>query len=135
VLPVAQRVPAALQASEKAGTGPVGTPTREPRVGGREFGELTPIQAGTASDPRRSTEAGAKRSVAQAVVVANRIEGSHVPSPKELADHRTRVWPALRALPLNRLMAITGLTKSACSRIPSGEVVPHRRHWESITLR
>lgn len=134
VLPVAQRVAAKLLASEKAMGGVrVRQPRRERRVVGREFGELTPIQAGMASDPRRAVESGIKRRVAmQPVVAANHAAGNHVPTAEELADYRARVWPELRGLPLRRLMVTTGLTKSACSRIRSGEVVPHRRHWTGL---
>ncbi len=135
VLPVAQRVAAGLLANEKPNGTITRKPRRERRVVGREFGELTPIQAGTVSDPRRSTEAGAKRRAAMtSVVAANRSAGNHVPSPEELADYRTRVWPELQTLPLQQLMTMTGLTKSACSRIRSGEVVPHRRHWETLAV-
>jgi len=135
LLPVAQRVAAQLLASEKtlrAGTSR--KPRREKRVVGREFGELTPIQAGAAPDARQSPEAGAKRGAAmRRIVAANRAAGgNHAPSADELAGYRSRIWPELRALPLKRLMAMTGLTKSACSRIRSGQVVPHRRHWGSL---
>lgn len=131
VLPVGQQVAAGLLASELTPGSPTGgKPGRERPVVGTEFPELTPIQAGAATDQRRSTEAGAKRrSTMQSVVAANRAAGNHVPTAQELADYRARIWPELRTLPLNRLMAMTGLTKSACSRIRSGQVVPHRRHW------
>ena len=96
----------------------------------REFGELTPIQAGTAPDARRSREAGDKRrETITLTVAANRTAGNHIPTAEELADYQARVWPVLRELPLKRLMTMTGLTKSACSRIRSGQVIPHRRHW------
>ena len=109
-------------------------PRRERRVVGREFGKLTPIQAGTTPDARRSPEAGAKRreTITQ-TVAANRAAGNHVLTAEELGDYRVRVWPTLRELPLKRLMTMTGLTKSACSRIRSGQVVPHRRHWKAFS--
>ena len=65
MLPVAQRIAAGLLASERtAESRGDRKPRRQRRVVGREFGELTQIQAGTASDTRRSPETGAKRRVA-----------------------------------------------------------------------
>jgi hypothetical protein len=38
----------------------------------------------------------------------------------------------LTQLKLQVLVAATGLTESACSRIRAGEVVPHPRHWATL---
>jgi hypothetical protein len=45
---------------------------------------------------------------------------------------RQTIAPELPGHSLRALMDATGLTKSACSRIRRGEVVPHRRHWRSL---
>jgi len=83
-----------------------------------------------------SAEAGAKRRAAmKQVVAANRAAGNGKPSATEIADYRVRIWPALRELPIKRIVEMTGLTKSACSRIRQGAVVPHRRHWTGSNHR
>lgn len=42
------------------------------------------------------------------------------------------ILSGIRKHSLKSLAAATGLTKSACSRIRAGEVVPHPRHWEGL---
>jgi CRISPR-associated endonuclease Cas1 len=133
VLPVAQRVAAGLLASERPGVPKGSRPKRARGRVVRKFADLTSIQRGVVRDGRVSAGAGAKRRLAmRQVVAANRAAGNSPPSPAEAADYRARVWPLLRELPIKRIVDMTGLTKSACSRIRAGKVVPHRRHWASI---
>lgn len=45
---------------------------------------------------------------------------------------RSGIWPNLQALSLTALSAATGLSRQYCSRIRSGECIPHPRHRESF---
>ncbi len=42
------------------------------------------------------------------------------------------VVPALRQVPLKRLMEATGLTNASCSQLRRGLTVPHPRHWGTL---
>lgn len=53
----------------------------------------------------------------------------HVADPAMFED---AIRPGLTDVPLSRMQAATGLSLSACSRIRSGALVPHARHWESL---
>jgi hypothetical protein len=82
-------------------------------------------------DPRRAPEAGSKRRQAMVqVLAANRAWKGDAANPEVF---RTVVVPKLRELKLAVLVEATGLSKSACSRIRAGLVVPHPRHWEALT--
>jgi hypothetical protein len=63
------------------------------------------------------------------VVAANRAWAGSKPDPEAF---RRGIAPGLKQVKLQILVAATGLTKSACSRIRAGEVVPHPRHWEAL---
>ena len=82
---------------------------------------------------QRSPEAGAKRRVAMTEVrradVAWNQRHTEPPDPDL---YRLEILPGIQEMKLTELAARTGLTKSACSRIRSGEVVPHARHWEAL---
>ena len=41
--------------------------------------------------------------------------------------------PALQAVPLQRLVDATGLSKTVCSQVRRGLKVPHARHWDALT--
>lgn len=47
-------------------------------------------------------------------------------------DFDRDVLPALAGLPLSALQHATGLSTAACSRIRSGALRPHRRHWPAL---
>ena len=153
VLPEAQRVAATLL--EMGGTGgrtfkraridglrapnnPVGgrgvstRPRRGHRVVMREHPQPTAIQAGEASDPRRSPEAGAKRRKAMARLARENKRWDQTNGPTDAATFTREILPQIRALPLNALMEATGLTKGACSQIRAGKTVPHPRHWRTL---
>jgi CRISPR-associated endonuclease Cas1 len=48
------------------------------------------------------------------------------------AIFREQVLPRLRQFTLAELAQATGLSRSYCGRIRSGDAVPHVRHWESL---
>jgi CRISPR-associated endonuclease Cas1 len=81
-------------------------------------------------DSRRAPAAGSKRRQAMAqVVAANRAWSGGAPDP---ATFRGTVAPKLKQVKLDVLVGATGLTKSACSRIRAGMVLPHPRHWKAL---
>lgn len=43
-----------------------------------------------------------------------------------------QVLPRLAEMPLSKMERATGLSNSACSRIRSGRMTPHPRHWEAL---
>ncbi len=47
-------------------------------------------------------------------------------------SYESEIQPGLSALPLSVLRAATGLSLSACSRIRSGRLRPHQRHWQAL---
>ncbi len=99
------------------------------RVVVREYGCRIDPEA----DPRRAPAAGERRRRAMARVlrVNHEWEGSGRTTPGSEYFRQT-IAPELPRFTLKALMDVTGLTKSACSRIRSGRVVPHPRHWEGI---
>jgi hypothetical protein len=46
--------------------------------------------------------------------------------------YRVEVLPRLAGVPLSAMMNSTGLSSSACSRLRSGKLMPHARHWASL---
>jgi len=153
VLPEAQRVAATLlemgRRGERTSKGaridglrapdnPVGgrgvstRPRRGHRVVMREHRPPSAIQAGEASDPRRSPEAGAKRREAMTRIARENKQWDRTNGPTDAATFTREILPQIRALPLNALMEGTGLTKEACSLIRAGKTVPHPRHWQAL---
>jgi hypothetical protein len=111
------------------GQGRSSRPRRGQRPVGREFTK------GDVPDrsPQRSPEAGAKRRRAMREVLrADRAWARKHSGVPDLAFYRQDVLPAIQGVKLTDLVAQTGLTKSACSKIRSGAVVPHARHWEAL---
>jgi hypothetical protein len=88
------------------------------------------------------------------LATARAAKGREVAATSHQTDHRARaVWetsgalpaisaqvftdavlPALEALPLSALASATGLSISACSRIRSGKLSPHPRHWDALAF-
>jgi hypothetical protein len=85
-------------------------------------------------DSRRSPAAGVKRRRAMAKVVAANKQWEGADVPADIDYYRVTVAPGLHRLKLKTIMAATGLTKGACSRIRTGEVVPHPRHWAALGM-
>ncbi len=150
VLPIAQQVAATLLEADRPDKAPRGLMTKDGRrsaerpVGGRGISTRPrrgqrPVgrefSKGDVPDRtrQRGPEAGAKRrSAMKEVWRADRAwNRKHLGAP-DPAFYRQEVLPAIQGVKLTHLAAQTGLTKSACSRIRSGEVVPHARHWEAL---
>jgi CRISPR-associated endonuclease Cas1 len=150
VLPIAQQVAATLLEADRPDKAPQGLMTKDGRrstkhpVGGR--GVSTRPRRGQRPVGRefskgdvpdrtrqRGPEAGAKRrSAMKEVWRADRAWNRKHPGAPDMTYYREEVMPAMQGVKLTDLVAQTGLTKSACSRIRSGEVVPHARHWEAL---
>lgn len=45
---------------------------------------------------------------------------------------QTEILPKLSAIPLKKMVETTGLSKSYCSLIRRGGVIPHPSHWEAL---
>jgi hypothetical protein len=135
VLPIAQRV--ATELLHIASTIHM-TKVKKPRtrrgqhVVVREYASLSPIAAGEKTDSRLGREARAKRRrTMKSVLQANRTwEQTNCPS--DPAFFRREILPQIQGLSIKTLMSATGLSKGACSRIRSGGVVPHARHWSML---
>jgi hypothetical protein len=79
---------------------------------------------------RSFDEAGQKRrEPMRKIVAANGKWDGSAPHHRGQDDLRRAILPRLAGVKLERLMSATGLTKGACSKIRSGKVVPHMRHW------
>jgi len=85
-------------------------------------------------DPTNTTAAAAKRSAN--LSRRKREELTWTPGPNDTDwtedRYRVEVLPRLAAVPLSRLQEVTRLSISACSRIRSGKLMPHRRHWPQL---
>lgn len=83
-----------------------------------------------ADDPRRSLDAGAKRRESMRRVRQSDLAWrGATPDP---STFRKTILPRIQGVPLVELMAATGLTHSACSRMRNGKSVPHPRHWDAL---
>ncbi len=82
-------------------------------------------------DPTNTPAAAAKRS--QSLAERKHEESGWRPSAEDSYWTRNRyqaeILPALAAVPLSAMMRATSLSVSACSRIRSGQLIPHQRHW------
>ncbi len=84
-------------------------------------------------DPTNSPKAAAKRSVS--LSRRKREELAWDPSDSQewtQERYEAEILPRLAQLSLSSLQAATSLSISACSRIRSGKLKPHRRHWEVL---
>jgi CRISPR-associated endonuclease Cas1 len=85
-------------------------------------------------DPSQTVEARAKRR--ESLVAAKAAEreweagGGH-PAITEQQLYQ-QVLPALKDVPLSKIERATGLANSSCSRIRSGRMTPHPRHWDAL---
>lgn len=83
------------------------------------------------NDPTNSAEAAAKRSARLAQ--RKREERAWLPDHEWSEEqYREMVLPKLAEVPLSAVAKATGLSISACSRIRSGKLLPHRRHWRIL---
>jgi len=150
VLPEAQRMAATLLEADRPDKPAVGVMTRDgrrsarrpvgghgassrPRRGQRSVGRE--FSRGDAPDRsrQRSPQAGVKRREAMMRVKKADFEWEmRHPHAENPAKFRDQILPGLRSVRLRDLVATTGLTKSACSRIRNGSTVPHPRHWDKL---
>ncbi len=87
-------------------------------------------------DPTNTPDAAAKRSASLSRRKAEELRWRPGRAGGEWTVERyeTELLPALTQLPLSALQQATGLSVSACSRIRSGKLTPHRRHWEELAV-
>jgi CRISPR-associated endonuclease Cas1 len=81
-------------------------------------------------DPTATPKAQAKRSAALAARKSEQLawESSH----QKVGTFDAETCAALAKVPLSRIQAATGLSLTAASRIRSGKLIPHARHWASL---
>ena len=86
------------------------------------------------ADPTNTAEVRAQRSKALSARKQEQLAWEAASTSSELtsSDLTERVLPALRDVPLSAIQAATGLSLSACSRIRSGNLLPHARHWTPL---
>ncbi|MBA3266110.1 MAG: CRISPR-associated endonuclease Cas1, partial [Nocardioidaceae bacterium] len=91
-------------------------------------------QRAAGQDPTNTPAAAAKRS--QSLSKRKHEESSWRPNAEDTSwtkdRYQAEVLPALAGVPLSALMRATGLSVSACSRIRSGQLIPHHRHWRPL---
>ncbi len=85
-------------------------------------------------DPTNTAEASARR---QASLVSQRAardawDDRHPDVIRDPRHFQREILPRLKAVSLGRITAATGLSVSAASRIRSGGLVPHARHWAAL---
>lgn len=101
----------------------------------QEAGRRTRAEAvAQGRDPAQTPQARSKRSQTLQTVKAAEaawVEAGAGPSISEDLLHHD-VLPALRAVSVRQLVAATGLSSSACSRLRAGKMTPHPRHWEAL---
>lgn len=85
-------------------------------------------------DPSNTPAAAAKRSATQSRRKREQLAWAPTEADLEWTEERYRedILPSLASVPLSRLMEVTGLSDSACSRIRRGVLTPHRRHWRVL---
>jgi CRISPR associated protein Cas1 len=88
------------------------------------------------TDPTQSSEAQEKRR--RSLVATKRAEAAwrssrEKPTITQQQLHE-EVIPRLKERSLREVQETTGLSPSACSRIRSGKLTPHPRHWANLAL-
>ncbi len=85
------------------------------------------------ADPSQAPDAAARRSASLSRRKKEQLAwDTQSTGPRSGLSYEHEVQPHLVGVPLSHLQAATGLSKSACSRIRSGTLTPHRRHWEAL---
>jgi len=88
----------------------------------------------TGVDPTQTVKARAQRSSS---LVAERTlrdawDAQHAGEPHDANGFAAEVLPGLAAVPLGAIVAATGMSVSAASRIRRGLLQPHPRHWDLL---
>ncbi len=98
-----------------------------------EFGAATIAERrAQRDDPTNTEQARTKRAASLSVRKREQLAWDATTPPLPDLDWDQDVQPALTAVPLSRIASATGLSISACSRIRSGKLRPHPRHWEPL---
>ena len=137
------------RSQEDGGTGPprVKRPAQRCRTCGMQVGERSRycdqcrpqalIEAGQRSAARRlqtgeSSSAKRKRSTSMKKRRRSSIKWDKQDVKPDPEVFRTQILPELVDVPLKSMVTATGLSKSYCSLIRRGEVVPHPSHWQAL---
>ncbi len=84
-------------------------------------------------DPTATPQANARRSAALSARKREQLTWDRDNQPAAPVDHYpTTILPGLRDVPLAAVQRATGLSISAASRIRSGKLQPHVRHWPAL---
>jgi CRISPR-associated endonuclease Cas1 len=107
----------------------------------REKAAKAMVTAGTAElarrriagdDPSQTSRARARRSASLTRHRAEQAAWENANTTVLDLDYSQDIQPRLASVPLSVLRTATGLSTSACSRIRSGTLTPHRRHWVTL---
>jgi ribosomal protein L37E len=85
-------------------------------------------------DPSQTTEARAKRRESLLAAKAAKREWTADDSAPAITEQQLyeQVLPRLAHVPLSKIERATGFSNSSCSRIRSGRMTPHPRHWDTL---
>jgi hypothetical protein len=85
-------------------------------------------------DPSQTAEARAKRRESLIAAKAAEREWDAAADQPAITEQQLyeEVLPRLAEAPLSKIERATGLANSSCSRIRSGRMTPHPRHWDAL---
>lgn len=88
----------------------------------------------TGHDPTQTASARAKRRDSLVATKAAEAAWAAAGSSTGITEQQLYedVLPMLITTPLSHMQRATGLSNSSCSRIRSGKMTPHPRHWEAL---
>jgi len=95
------------------------------RAAQRARGELDPAQTEPARAKRHASMVATKAAEAA-------WDADYPDALRDTAWYREHVQPHLTGMPLSRLQHVTSLSVSSCSRIRTGQLQPHPRHWTAL---
>lgn len=111
------------------------------RRGSLDLAAQRPVKAATSlaqhrmsdEDLTATPQANARRSAALSVRKREQPAWERNDQPRQpVDDYATKILPGLRDVPLAAVQLATGLSISAASRIRSGKLQPHVRHWAAL---
>jgi hypothetical protein len=85
-------------------------------------------------DPAQTTDARAKRRESLLAAKAAERDWGALGSRPAIREQQLyeQVLPRLAHVSLSKIERATGLSNSSCSRIRSGRMTPHPRHWDAL---
>jgi hypothetical protein len=83
-------------------------------------------------NPAHTEEANEKRRITQLRNADKRFHWAAQQNNFDPEAFEREIRPALRHIPLSRIRDATGLSKPYCSRIRTGALTPHPRHWQRL---